>query len=164
MPKLIMYASAIAAAFAANTAVAQGVTINLVTPQQTSCAVTTDVRGVDFDSATKIYSATATSMTGEGCTVGGGGDFRVTLSAPPTAQLGVPFYITWSTTASSAVCVFGSPVSGMSGWNAGMKACQGPSCAGTHTQFVTPTAPGAYTFSMICTNSTGYSEASITVH
>ncbi len=163
MPRL-MYAAAIAAALVAGDAIAQGVTLNLSTPQQTTCVVKTDVHGVDFDSATKIYSATAASMTGGGCSVGGGGAFAVTLSVPPTATVGVPFNVNWSTSNDSAVCVFGTPVSGMSGWYAGLKACQGTACAGAHTQFVTPTAPGSYVFNITCTNTTGYAESSIIVH
>lgn len=163
MPRLTCVA-AIAATLIAGDAIAQGVTLNLSTPQQTTCVVKTDVHGVDYDSATKIYSATTTSMTGTGCSVGGGGDFAVTLSVPATATVGVPFNVNWSTSNASAVCVFGTPVSGMSGWYAGLKACEGTACAGTHTQFVTPTAPGSYVFNITCTNTTGYSEATIVVH
>jgi hypothetical protein len=139
-----------------------GVTIKMTTSQQATCVATTDVAGLSFDAATAIYSARVTSLTGD-CTYGG--NFGVTLTLPQTATIGVPFNVGWSATSAATVCVYGMPTQGMSGWPAGSKACQGSSaCAGNHLQFVTPTAPGTYQFSMICTNDTGYAETSIAVH
>ncbi|MFM2287713.1 MAG: hypothetical protein RL684_856 [Pseudomonadota bacterium] len=147
-------------AFGTPTTQAQGIAVQFVTPDQGSCTATTNLDGLRWDSASNAYSAAGVVIS-PGCDRSGA--FATTISAPPTALIGVPTLITWSTTSASSICTFATPTSGIDGWPAGQTACSGPACAGSHSTLVTPRAAGVYQFAITCTNATGFASAGLQV-
>ncbi len=148
---------------AASVADAQ-VTIDMTTQLQTSCTAVTDASGLRLAPNGNSLLATGVTLAGEGCTggtAGAGSDFAATVNAPANATAGTPFNVTWSASADASRCTYGG-TAGASGWPVGTTACQDGACAGSHTAPVTVPASGNYSFSMTCTNASGYAQAGTT--
>lgn len=161
----LLAATLIASVFAIGSAHAD-IEIRLTTTQLTECVATLDSQGLRRagEGASAPFTAKVRSIAGEGCAVGGGSEFGVVVTTPAEGTVGVPFLVTWSASSSAAVCTYGEPTSSsVSGWMPGSVACQGPTCAGTHTRQVTVYAPGTYAFNMTCTNATGFAQATLQV-
>jgi hypothetical protein len=148
---------------AASVADAQ-VTIDMTTQLQTNCTVVTDASGLRLAPNGNNLQATGVTLTGEGCgggTAGAGSDFAATVNAPANATVGTPFDVTWSAAADATRCTYGG-TAGASGWPVGTTACQDGACTGSHTASVVVPAAGNYSFSMTCTNASGYAQAGTT--
>ncbi len=148
---------------AASVADAQ-VTIDMTTQLQTNCTAVTDASGLRLAPNGNHLQATGVTLTGEGCgggTAGAGSDFAATVNAPANATAGTPFDVTWSAAADATRCTYGG-TAGASGWPVGTTACQDGACTGSHTASVVVPSAGNYSFSMTCTNASGYAQAATT--
>jgi hypothetical protein len=148
---------------AASVADAQ-VTIDMTTQLQTNCTVVTDASGLRLAPNGNNLQATGVTLTGEGCgggTAGAGSDFAAAVNAPANATAGTPFDVSWSAAADATRCTYGG-TAGASGWPVGTTACQDGACTGSHTASVVVPAAGNYSFSMTCTNASGYAQAGTT--
>lgn len=145
------------------------VTLNLSSgsQQQTDCVVTTDANGLTLVPGSSDLQATGVTYSGAGCGTGGtGGNFNAQLSIQqPNPVAGSATNVIWSAGQSATQCVYaGSAPAGatLNGWPFGTTACQGAACATSHTTSVTPSAAGNYAVSVVCTNSTGVAQGSLT--
>lgn len=154
-------------------------TINLNTANGT-CIAVTDAAGLMSETApgsTALRANGVTLSAGQqgACNPAGGSssnfNANVTLSGsatpgtPVVPAVGSPFYVIWSASTDATACTYGGNFSsGVSGWALGTRACSdGAGCASQHAVAVTPTAAGNYTFSVTCTNASGYDTGSVTV-
>lgn len=143
-------------------------TINLTTPNG-NCVAVTDQNGLRLAPGGTDLVGTGVSLTAQqpgACNPAGGASSSfdaviqtsgsATPGTPFTPTVGTPFYVIWSASADAQACTLGGNfTSGISGWAIGSSACT-TSCPGTHTTPVTPTAGGAYSFSVTCTNASGF--------
>lgn len=136
------------------------VTLNLTTVEQTSCVAVTDALGLQLVPGGTDLQATGVTLTGTGCG-SANSEFDVTVNAPATAVAGTPFNVSWSATEAATKCTYGGSA-GITGWPVGQTACDGAACAGTHNPSVTLPAAGSYSFSMTCTNATGFAQDGLT--
>lgn len=151
-------------------------TINLNTANG-NCVAVTDAAGLSTDSTPGSVSLRANGVTltagapGACNPVGGSSSMfqanvqtsgSQTPGTPFTPAVGSPFYVIWSASADATACTYGGNFSsGITGWNLGSRACtDGASCSATHAVQVTPTAAGNYSFSVTCTNASGYAATS----
>ena len=148
-----------AALFIAPLAEAQ-VTLNLTTVEQTSCVAVTDAQGLQLVPGGTDLQATGVTLTGNGCG-SANSEFDVVVNAPASAVVGTPFNISWSATEAATKCTYGG-TPGVADWPAGQTACDGAACAGPHNKSVTLASASSYTFSMTCTNATGYAQDGLT--
>lgn len=155
----LSFAAAFALSAACTSARAQ-VTINMSTTQG-NCVAVTDVDGLQLINGTSGFSATGVGLSGTGCQPQGGGnsDFATTVSVPSTATVPTTVNVQWSASPSATQCVYSG--TNASGWPVGALACSGGACTGPHTQPVSLTNAGNYTFGMSCTNNTGYDSKSL---
>ena len=136
------------------------VTLNLTTVEQTSCVAVTDALGLQLVPGGTDLQATGVTLTGTGCG-SANSEFDVTVNAPATAVAGTPFNVSWSATEAATKCTYGGSA-GITGWPVGQTACDGAACEGTHNPSVTRPAAGSYSFSMTCTNATGFAQDGLT--
>ena len=136
------------------------VTLSLTTTEQTNCVAVTDAQGLRLAPSGTDLQATGVTLTGDGCG-SANSEFDATVSAPATVVAGTPFNITWSASSDATRCTYGG-TPGVSAWPVGQVACSGTACAGPHTQPVTVATAQQYTFSVTCTNATGYAEDGLT--
>ena len=136
------------------------VTLNLTTVEQTSCVAVTDALGLQLVPGGTDLQATGVTLTGTGCG-SANSEFDVTVNAPATAVAGTPFNVSWSATEAATKCTYGGSA-GITGWPVGQTACDGAACEGTHNPSVTLPAAGSYSFSMTCTNATGFAQDGLT--
>lgn len=148
-----------AALFAAPIAQAQ-VTLNLTTVEQTNCVAVTDVQGLQLVPGGTDLQATGVTLTGTGCG-SANSEFDVTVNAPASAVAGTPFNISWSATDAATKCTYGG-TPGVTDWPVGQTACDGAACTGSHNKSVTLPGAGNYSFSMTCTNATGFAQDGLT--
>lgn len=177
---LRLLANAAAAVFLVSSAAIQAqTTINLNTANGT-CTATTDSAGLMSETAPGSTALRANGVTlsagSQGaCNPAGGSSSNFNASvalsgsptpgAPYTPAIGSPFYVIWSASTDATACTYGGNfTSGISGWTLGQRACSdGASCATSHAVQVTPTAAGNYTFSVTCTNASGYATGAVNV-
>jgi hypothetical protein len=148
-----------AALFLAPPAQAQ-VTLNLTTVEQTNCVAVTDAQGLQLVPGGTDLQATGVTLTGTGCG-SANSEFDVTLNAPSSAEAGTPISISWSATDAATKCTYGG-TTGVADWPVGQTACDGGACAGPHSKSVNLPAAGNYSFSMTCTNATGFAQDGLT--
>lgn len=139
------------------------VTLHLTTPEQGNCVAVTDAQGLQLVPGGTDLQASGVTLTGTACGGSGSSDFGVTVgSANPTPVAGTPFNVSWTATEDATRCTYGG-TAGATGWPVGQEACSGAGCASpaTHTNAVTVPAAGDYSFSVTCTNATGFAQASV---
>ena len=136
------------------------VTLSLTTTEQSSCVAVTDAQGLRLAPGGTDLQATGVTLTGDGCG-SANSEFDATVSAPGTAVAGTPFNITWSASSDATRCTYGG-TAGVTNWPVGQEACAGAACAGAHSPLVTIPNAGNYTFSVTCTNATGYAQDGLT--
>ena len=148
-----------AALFCAPQAQAQ-VTLNLTTAQQTNCVAVTDAQGLQLVPGGTDLQATGVTLSGTGCGAANS-TFDVAVNAPASAVALTPFNIAWTASEAATHCTYGG-TAGVSDWPVGQTACQGAACAGPHNKSVQLPAPGNYSFSMTCTNASGFAQDGLT--
>lgn len=130
-----------------------------------NCVATTNGAGVY--SIPNSVELAASGVTIAGTCAGGSGppSFGTTIYVPPTATVNTQVDVNWMANTQADICVFGRPTEGVVNWPAGQVACRGSSyCHGAHVQPVLITQAGTYVFEIVCTNNSGFAEATIQAH
>lgn len=164
MPKLARTVSLLAGTVlivAAPWAAAQTTTLKLTTTQQKACIATTnDPDGVQVEPGGTALVAKGVTLSGDCGEVGD--NYQATVKLPPTgAVTGTPFNVVWTASAQATRCTYGG-TPGMTGWPVGTDACVGAACAGQHTNTVTVINPVSHSFSVTCTNASGFASSAVT--
>lgn len=137
--------------------------IRMTTTQQTSCVATTDAQGLRLVPGSADLQASGVTLSGTGCgtQTAPSEDFQAIVNVPATATVGTPFNVSWTAGSAATACTLGGATTGVSGWNSGAKVCSGAACSDPHSVAVTINTPGSYSFSVTCTNSTGYAVGAV---
>ena len=135
-------------------------TLHLTTTQQANCTATTDAQGLQLVPGGTDLVATGVTLTGDGCGVAGG-NYQANVTVPGSAEAGKAFNVVWSASSQATICTYGG-TPGVTGWPVGSTACQGAACGSAHTTSVTVPGAGNYTFSVTCTNASGFAQGALT--
>ena len=147
--------------FVASWASAQTTTLKLTTTELRSCVATTsDADGVQIESGGTALVAKGVTLSGD---CGAGADNYLATMKLPTGSVttGTAFDVIWTASAEAARCTYGG-TAGASGWPVGSDACVGAACAGSHTNSVTVSSATSHSFSVTCTNASGFASNTIT--
>ncbi|MEO7326520.1 MAG: hypothetical protein ABIW82_17000 [Dokdonella sp.] len=163
LSRAITASLAVLAALASPCVAHAQVVLRLTPNGQPTCIATTDYAGIKLAPHGSTLLATGVTMNGCGA---GGSSFGTTLTipGPSSVHVGDTIGIQWTATSAAAVCVYAGSRVGLTGWPAGSTACQGSQCPGAHTSYVTFNTAGSYGFTMVCTNASGFAQATVVAH